>query len=147
MLFQFFFWNFSTFKRFNFSTFFLLFLAQQLVICVRLALKEGATGAWLNHFSGYIITLLVIFYMQVTDRLPPVVNLQSEPGLSTEKCGGMFLWFISSSSEFIFLKNKVSFWGVLFRGDLVCFYLRVLHRSLVILIHYLMSYAWKSAEQ
>lgn len=77
-------------------------LVQQLVICVRLALKEGANGAWSNNFSGYIITLLVIFYMQVTSRLPSVLDLQSEPNISAEYCGGMFLWFISSLCEFIF---------------------------------------------
>lgn len=77
-------------------------LVQQLVICVRLALKEGANGAWSNNFSGYIITLLVIFYMQVTSRLPSVLDLQSEPNISAEYCGGMFLWFIPSLCEFIF---------------------------------------------
>lgn len=130
-------WNISVFKQFwnllltfccsiffrTFSTFqlcFLPFLAQQLVICVRLALKEGATGAWINHFSGYLITLLVIFYMQVTNRLPPVVNLQSEPGISTEKCGGMFLLYLS----LFFEKQSFSdgyYFVVIF---LVCFFLR-----------------------
>lgn len=122
LLFQFF---FETFQRY-----FLLSSAQQLVICVRLALKEGANGALVNNFGGYLITLLVIFYMQVTGRLPPVVNLQSEPGLSTEKCGGMFLWFISFYMS-LFPENQSFFYEEYFFVVIssVCSFLPFLHKS------------------
>lgn len=69
---------------------FFIFLAKQLVICIRLALQDGAIGMWGKQFSGYVVTLLVIFYLQIVGHLPSVLSLQSEPGLQIEKCGGSF---------------------------------------------------------
>lgn len=71
---------------------FFIFLAKQLVICIRLALQDGAIGMWGKQFSGYVVTLLVIFYLQIVGHLPSVLSLQSEPGLQIEKCGGSFFW-------------------------------------------------------
>lgn len=62
-------------------------LAQQVVICVRLALQEGSTGDWATQFNGYIVTLLVIFYLQIQNKLPSVLSLQ-QSGIAPVKCGG-----------------------------------------------------------
>lgn len=69
---------------------FIIFIAKQLVICIRLALQDGANGMWGKQFSGYVVTLLVIFYLQIAGHLPSVLEMQSEPGLQIEKCGGSF---------------------------------------------------------
>lgn len=60
--------------------------AQQVVICIRLALQEGLIGEWARHFSGYVVTLLVIFYLQIEKKLPSVSSLQA--GVKPVKCGG-----------------------------------------------------------
>lgn len=57
-----------------------------MVICVRLALQEGSKGRWTAHFSGYVISLLVIFYFQIEKKLPSVVSLQAD--VKPMKCGG-----------------------------------------------------------
>lgn len=62
--------------------------AQKVVICIRLALKEGSTGEWATLFSGYVVTLLVIFYLQIEKKLPAVSSLQSVSSLQPVKCGG-----------------------------------------------------------
>lgn len=59
-----------------------------MVICIRLALQEGAIGEWAKLFSGYIVTLLVIFYLQSQGKLPSVLSLQSDPSIPIVKCGG-----------------------------------------------------------
>lgn len=61
-----------------------------MVISVRLALQEGAIGDWAKLFNGYIVTLLVIFYLQIAGKLPSVLSLQSDPNLELVKCGGSF---------------------------------------------------------
>ena len=70
--------------------FIFVILARQMVICVRLALQEGAVGDWAKLFNGYIVTLLVIFYLQIAGKLPSVLSLQSDPKLELVKCGGSF---------------------------------------------------------
>lgn len=58
-----------------------------MVVCIRLALQEGSKDEWTTHFSGYVITLLVIFYFQITKKLPSVASLQ-EDVRPVVKCGG-----------------------------------------------------------
>lgn len=77
--------------------------AQQVVICVRLALQEGAKGEWTSHFGGYVITLLVIFYLQIEKKLPSVLSLQK--GVTPViKCGGeldkILDWCTKRNDEF-----------------------------------------------
>lgn len=64
--------------------------ARQMVLSVRMALKEGAMSNWANQFTGYIVALLVIFYMQIAGKLPSVLSLQSDPNVQLVKCGGLF---------------------------------------------------------
>lgn len=66
-------------------------LARQLVICIRLAIQEGSYGEWTNHFSGYVVALLTIFYLQINGKLPSVVSLQTDFKGPIVKCGGEML--------------------------------------------------------
>ncbi|XP_031634243.1 uncharacterized protein LOC116347682 [Contarinia nasturtii] len=59
-------------------------VARQLVISVRLALQEGAIDDWAKHFTGYVVTLLVIFYLQIAKKLPSILSLQTNQVM---KCG------------------------------------------------------------
>lgn len=63
----------------------LIFLAtsnikgSQLVLCIRKSMKVyDKPTSWTKEFSGYLISLLVIFYFQVTKRLPSVWSLQKD---------------------------------------------------------------------
>lgn len=58
------------------------------MICIRLAVQEGAIGEWAKDFSGYIVTLLVIFYLQTQEKLPSVLSLQSDSSIPIVQCGG-----------------------------------------------------------
>lgn len=71
-----------------------------MVVCIRLALQEGSKGEWATHFSGYVVTLLVIFYLQIANKLPSVLSLQS--GITVVKCGGE-LNYIAAPHLFLFL--------------------------------------------
>lgn len=59
-----------------------------MVICIRLALQEGTKSAWANHFSGYVVVLLTIFFLQTQSKLPSVLSLQLDPNTPQVKCGG-----------------------------------------------------------
>lgn len=76
-------------------------LVRQLVISVRLALQEGVIGEWAKHFTGYLVTLLVIFYMQIVNKLPSILSLQTNADLQPMKCGGLFV-------HFFFLNHSLS---------------------------------------
>lgn len=63
-------------------------ICRQLVISVRLLMQHMHTNneKWAGHFSGYIISLLAIFYFQVKKKLPSIASLQADA--KREKCGG-----------------------------------------------------------
>lgn len=68
-----------------------------------MALQEGAKGEWTSHFGGYVITLLVIFYLQIEKKLPSVLSLQT--GVTPViKCGGeldkVLDWCAKRNDEF-----------------------------------------------
>lgn len=69
-----------------------------MAICVRLALQEGANGDWAKSFSGYVVALLVVFFLQIAGKLPSVLSLQNDQDLELMKCGGLYI-----------LKSKLSF--------------------------------------
>lgn len=75
----------------EFQSFFIQ-AGQPLVLLVRLSMQELNEASWTTKFSGYIVSLLVIFYLQVTKRLPPVKNL----GLFENKVFFGILWFVSA---------------------------------------------------
>lgn len=60
------------------------------MICIRLALQEGAKNEWAKHFTGYIVSLLVIFHFQSQGFLPTIASLQSDPNLQIVQCGGNY---------------------------------------------------------
>lgn len=74
--------------------------ARQMAICVRLALQDGASVDWAKHFSGYVVALLVIFYLQTAGKLPSVLSLQNDPTLEIVKCGGLFSFSFSNLNLF-----------------------------------------------
>lgn len=94
---------------------FLIILGRQLAICIRLAIKgtRDDNDKWSTHFTGYVISLLVIFYFQVEKKLPSVLSLQN--GAKREQCGGklQFTYIIridlTLNDVSICLENNVAF--------------------------------------
>lgn len=56
---------------------------RSLVFSIRLSMKEVSAG-WTKNFSGYIVSLLVIFYFQSIKQLPPAKDLGSIYSLHVE---------------------------------------------------------------
>ncbi|XP_055299892.1 uncharacterized protein LOC129567252 [Sitodiplosis mosellana] len=81
-------------------------VARQMVISVRLALQEGSNGDWAKLFGGYIVTLLVIFYLQIAGKLPSVLSLQSDSSLEPAKCGENLVHFANPTNVTI-CKDRV----------------------------------------
>lgn len=61
---------------------------REVVICVRLLIRKMQFGNvdWMGHFTGYIISLLVVFYFQSRGELPAVRIMQN--GARQNNCGG-----------------------------------------------------------
>lgn len=82
---------------------------RQLVVCIRMSLHYIHSN-WTTKFSGYILSLLAIFYFQTTKRLPSVLSLQTEVDKKTNKnqCGGMYFVQYVKESTIILLNHSVS---------------------------------------
>lgn len=95
-----------------------------MVICIRYALQVGSTGEWATHFSGYVVTLLVIFYLQIEKKLPSVSSLQS--GVKPVKCGGEYYGLKRNIN-----KNQTYNCGLY----ILCYFLHYLKFEINLLIH------------
>lgn len=70
---------------------------------------------WTEKFSGYIISLLVIFYFQATERLPSVKSLQESA--PRDQCGGKqpcihlieLVWLTFRICLFFYEEDNVAF--------------------------------------